>query len=240
MSLKSETAFLARWWEKQLLKLLYLFSKNDLWISLIRDLYNQSGFLWMGNLLLAEFENFFWHMGFSNKKMQKPFGHVFRGHDTKNCSLKNRCSYNSFHLRTHTILRFSGNCRNACNLSCKPLLFFLEHVFASFNYICVTFADFVSTLAFKPSQNVDLEKLMLFQHVTPEELHAYFESRRLICCGRIGMAGLSFRFSSVCILCPFGSENFLCYLHTFNLDRYLIWALFRNCTAQILLDGWSV
>lgn len=57
-------------------------------------------------------------------------------------------------------------------------------------FALVTLADLISryVLRLKPSRNVDPGKLMLFQHVTPEQFDAYFDTRRWIRCISLGVA----------------------------------------------------
>ncbi|HQS84888.1 MAG: hypothetical protein B7Y25_08575 [Alphaproteobacteria bacterium 16-39-46] len=62
--------------------------------------------------------------------------------------------------------------------------FFLRNVFVSLAlyFVCVTLSDFVSryALRLRLSQNIDPLYLMVFQHVTPEQFEAYFDTRRWI------------------------------------------------------------
>ncbi|HQS93767.1 MAG TPA: hypothetical protein PK010_03840 [Alphaproteobacteria bacterium] len=64
--------------------------------------------------------------------------------------------------------------------------FFLRNVFAglALYFVFVTLSDFVSryVLRLRISQNIDPLYLMVFQHVTPEQFEAYFDTRRWIRC----------------------------------------------------------
>ena len=62
--------------------------------------------------------------------------------------------------------------------------FFLRNIFGALAlyFVCVTLADFVShyVLRLSLSRNIDPLQLMVFQHVTPEQFEAYFDTRRWI------------------------------------------------------------